>query len=391
MPDKSVVMGVSDKVISSVALYRYGLFVFAFLAGTLLCKVSRVNRQHNICGDHESRLGRFNFNLQTQLKLANIAFWLFLFAEIIYLFPLIGEYSSTIQISMSSGFSALYYIVEDNPPLISSFANVFPYPLIVYSYIALNTDAHYVRTNKYRTRLLLMASVIIFHSIFAAKRMFLIYFVIIVSLSYFIKHKGVKQFLPKILMIGIATFGAIYFAELLRYGITISNRLATPLFSREVFLTTFNYLMNAYIYSDINNTMVILKEDSLYQIISTSSELFRIGITRLFSLEFLGYGTLAGWDSLFGTVNIFGLLWHDLGVWGYFVMFSIGYFSEFFYEKASSSVSGLNTSMMMYIIFVVGIISSMRFNFFGQTIFLLPTLFIFASRIEIKRPQIPRL
>jgi hypothetical protein len=378
MPEYSMVYGVSDKVISNTAIWKYVAYILTFLIGTIFAKLIHHKKLSNYTISSDNAL---DVSIR-YLKSANIFFWVFIISEVSYMLPLFKNLPNVIKVGMQSGFSIVYYTLESESSLISTFINVFPYPLIVYSYLLINSEESLMR-NKVKQKFIILSTVIFFHSVFAAKRMYFVYYMVIVILSFLIKNRK-KIVNTRIVYGGVITAAVIYIAELLRYGINIANRLNTSVISKEVFASTYQYLMNAYIYSDVNNAMLILSQNSPLKLVSSASNLFRIAATRLLGADVSSYTSLENWDSLYGTVNHFALLWYDLSYLSYLVIFLIGYFSHYYYYKSKNRNFQMNKYTLIYFLIVVGIISNLRINFFAQTVFFIPFIIVlFVGKFKI--------
>ncbi|WP_066175322.1 O-antigen polymerase [Bacillus marinisedimentorum] len=379
MPDNSTVFGVSNKVYSQDALTKYVLYIVVFLVGIIFANLI----YHSIRKTKKSIQYCSN-----DLKIANIFLWVFIVCEIVYFFPIIKNFQNVVSNSLHSGFAVVYYILEKNGgSILSTFVNVFPYLLMVYFFIILSKDFDSNIKSQTMKKTVLLTTIIMIHSIFAAKRMYFIYYIVILVITISI-FKRDKRIGPKVINVGIITIFILFISEIFRYGINIANKLNLNLLSMDVFNLTYQYLLNAYIFSDVNNAMVILDQESPSALVSTASPFFRDLASKIFGLNTAGYGSLDNWTSQFGTVNYFALLWYDFSYFSFIIIFFSGFLTQLFYLKAKGNEFSKSTDTMIYILLMTGLIANLRINFFAQTIFILPMLLIVLSIISKKKIKI---
>jgi len=182
-------------------------------------------------------------------------------------------------------------------------------------------------------------------------------------------------FTGAILFIGIIIAG-----EMLRYGYHYAASHQTSVLTLDVFLHTIEYLLQAYIGSDLNNTFVILDSKPSMQYVSTAS-----GLSFIFSLlgmEFSSYNSLPLWTSSYGTVNVIGLWWFDMGWVSFPVACILGYFLGFLYKVVIlRKTINVSFTTLLFLISYPGFISISRINYYGLTIFIIPLLYIIFSFI----------
>lgn len=370
MPDKSVIQGVAPKFYSIIAIQRFFLLfimlLFFIKSGSILTKYLIANKmESSITLD---RISQMSF-------VARLALLLFFVAELLYIRDIIINPSIIIEF-FSRGYVAGIgeYVRSQSITGVTSLVNLYLVPTAIYS--ALFFHANTPKKMRYiaRNSLIIIGMIILFNAVFLASRMQFIYYLFCFFGAYLlIKKPSSNKFTRNAIICVIAFILLLWGGETLRYGLNYATKSGYPLFSIQVQQFVLQILTQAYFASDLNNAYVLLNWKPTGQYFE-SAAFFRT-ILESFGYTYNSYHN-PYWESTFGTVNVLGLWWKELGWYALGICALLGFYLGCIYQWAQSRVSQLSWSVIFFLISFPGIISLSRINYFGLSIFQIPFLFL---------------
>ncbi len=247
---------------------------------------------------------------------------------------------------------------------ISSLNNLFILPVALLALIAMDPRAPGGERKRAIKWLWLVGLFTLFHSLFLAARMFMVYFVLVILGAYLLVNSHRRFSLKALLSLFVLMIGVIWVGELLRGGLAYARSTSRDLVSVDVQKHIFERLIQGYIAADFNNALVLLDCVPSGSLFSTTA------LASLLKID-ASYSDCPNWKSLYGTVNVLALWWFDFGYWAVLVAGIIGWFIGFSYRIALSS-RAFGLSSALYLIVYPGLFSILRINYFGLSIFLLP-------------------
>jgi len=370
MPDKSVIQGVAPKFYSSVATQRFFLLfvvlLFFIKSGSLLTKCIIYNKPN----------GSLTSNRISQMCfVARLAFLLFFVAELIYIRHIIINLAIIIDF-FSRGYVAGIgeFVRAQSITGITSLVNLYLVPTAIYSALFFHDETPKKIRSIARKSLIIIGIIILFNALLLASRMQFVYYLFCFFGAYIlIKKPSSIKFTRNVIICVIVFILLLWVGETLRYGLNYATKSGYPLFSMEVQKFVLQILTQAYFASDLNNAYILLNWKPTGQYFE--SAIFFRTILESFGYTYSSYNN-PDWESTFGTVNVLGLWWKEIGWYAIGICTLLGFYLGSIYQWAQSQVSQLSWSVIFFIISFPGVISLSRINYFGLPIFQIPFLYL---------------
>jgi hypothetical protein len=383
MPENgNMEIGVAPKFVAFEAVAIYILLFISLWNGLILGKIYINSVQFNSKTVHH--LASEN-TLKFYIRIAGVAILLVGIGELVSVRNVIFDAQFLKSAINGNGFVVFgAQIRNDSLKGITTLVNLFIVPTTIYGIIAFGRSYPSQLRKKYKKFLIVIGLFVLIHSILFAARMFFIYFLLIIIGILILEYRPNSiRFLKILLALILLGSSTIVIGELLRYGWQYAVSHEKQFYSFEVINTTVQYLLQAYIASDLNNAMVIFASDPSYQMVSTA-QFFKMFISPFFALEFYEYGSLPLWTSKHGTVNVLGLWWFDWGWASFIIAFFIGFFLGMIYQIViKKGTLRVSFSTLFFLIGYPGFFSISRMNYYGLSIYILPLSYLFFMYIII--------
>ncbi|MGG0307055.1 O-antigen polymerase [Priestia megaterium] len=350
------------------------IFTILFLTLYLGLFFGRV-RQIPFISISRFRVNKSEIDIKSLMLIANCCFFIFLIAELVYIYPSIVNFKSIFQTSFQSmGLLEYAYTARENSKLgVTSFNNVFLLSSTIYFLLLFHPNTRdRVNQKQIKKMLWIIFILILFHAIFLASRMFLFYF-LLPYILFKVKYDYTKK-LKKRLFLGVIVFGFfVFIAELYRFGMYYAYQNGeSSIYNLNVIKWTFFYIGSAYLSNDFNNMFTLLSLDPSYTLISTN-QILNVLYSTLTHNQLTLFYEVPGWTSAYNTVNIIGLIWYDMGVYSFLYLFLMGVVIQRIYLYSKISIN----ADIYYALAYIGIFSMTRINYFSQTIFFLNIIVFF--------------
>jgi len=215
-----------------------------------------------------------------------------------------------------------------------------------------------------RKKLLLYFSLITLYSILFSERMYLIYFLIIYVFA--LEMNGRRVRIVSLLKVILAAVVLIIVIEVFRFSLA---QLIMPQSHVDIkvvisaFKLSRDRILIGYLGSDVNNALYMIKwSNSINPLAYTVFD----KIFKNYMVGDVGPGLNTG----FGTVSLMGIMWLRYNVLSYFTLFIRGFLIGLIMMLPKHSSS--EYAKYMYCIVIPAIITFVRIDYFGTTVFLIP-------------------
>jgi hypothetical protein len=168
----------------------------------------------------------------------------------------------------------------------------------------------------------------------------------------------------------------VWGGELFRGGLWYATHYGLGLFSVDTQQYVLDRLIQGYIAADFNNAMILLDYLPSYQFFSSTPFVS-------FMSNVQDYSTVPYWSSSFGTTNVIGMWWFDWGMLTFVLCFVVGMLLGAMYKVAERTSGSISFTSILFIVAYPGIWSLTRINYFAETIFMIPFVFIILAFIGV--------
>jgi hypothetical protein len=260
---------------------------------------------------------------------------------------------------------------------LSSLNNLFTIPTAIYAMATFHTGLDRAFSKNAKLRLIIIGCIVIIHALLFSARMFMVYYVAIIMASYILSKPADYSINQRtILKIFGSLLGIIWIGELLRGGLWYSTSSGSDLFSINTQRHILDRLIQGYFAADFNNAMILLDHPSSYQFFSTTQ-------FAGFMSNIESYTTIPSWTSSFGTINILGLWWYDWGLFTYVLCFTAGMVMGAVYRVVERTAGSISLLTILFVIAYPGIWSMIRTNYFSESIFIIPFMFLLLALVIV--------
>lgn len=345
--------GMSYKYINELSFTRFVIIYFIFLFFIFIG--TKIKLQFK----------KINFNKLNNYNNFLSFFWII--AEILSIKVVILNLKEVIRLYLDGKRGVVSELIRSNILFTETFINLGPLILSISLFFYFNN----YKKKRNLIKILLIFCGTLINGLLLFKRMHFVYSLFI-WLYFLLNNKKGKGIMKYILFL----FLFIFISEMLRFGSLYAYREGKELVSIEVIKMVFQYLMIAYLASDFNNAMVILSNDSSYQLLSTASPFFQKLLFKL-NGSVVSYATVKNWESSYGTVNSMALWWYDFGVYTVIICLIIGLTIGIVYGNFKRKSNKATSIQIIAPIFVLGNIVMFRVNIFFTVVILMPLFFWF--------------
>lgn len=381
MPSVPEIYGIAPRFEQENAILKFILLLLILMTGLLLGKVvaNTFNKSERKIGNELTHVKRF-------AGIAALALLLALVGEAFYIRNIIFDRSLLQSALDESGVAVIGEAArEDSITGLTSLVNLFMIPVAVYGIFAIGRIYPLKVRRKYAKYLTVLGVFVALHSLLLAARMFLVYFVLILFSIYLLEYRPHSRRFVRWVVLGIGLgILIIVGGELLRYGWQMSQRSGEPVLSAPILVATVQYLVQAYIASDMNNAFILLNAEPSYQIVS-SAHLISMVASSLFGMEYYEFSSVPYWTSRYGTVNVLGQWWFDLGwlsiIWALLIGMVLGALYQTVYRRTQLRAS---YTTLLYLFCFPGFFALSRLNYYGLSIFVLPSFFLFLAYVFVE-------
>lgn len=229
-----------------------------------------------------------------------------------------------------------------------------------------------------------------FHAFILGIRVAFIYSIFIIGFIYIYqkhKHKSINiiKLLIYIILLFFLMFVIFAIFEYFRGGVDFLKNNENG----NIILYLFQRFVIPYLANNHQNALVYLSIDSEFTIVSSSpffKSFFNFLGLHFYPINTIPTSILDNYTIPYGTVHIFGLLYKDLGNFGYIYIFLIVSLSQFLYNilKKDYNIYVLIT----YSIIVPGLLSFCRVNYFGNAAFMVPIILLLLMRVLFTKKEV---
>jgi hypothetical protein len=262
---------------------------------------------------------------------------------------------------------------------ISSLNNLFPIPASIAAMLVF-TRRPLPRSARFQAGALLfaMGCMTLVHAVLASSRIWFLSFVLACFVAWVVQRRqSLRTQLNWILVILVVGGAFVVATELLRsLGVQLKSagiNISEP----GVIAYAVLRLLQAYPASDVNNAMIVLDCPSPQYLVSNVDIISRLAST-ISGVSFEPYSACPGWTSWFGTINFVALVWWDWSYAAPAVTFAIGVFVQTTFAKAVEVQDRLSFATVLLPATLFAAMHLTRSFALGQTLFVLPLLFIVA-------------
>jgi len=319
---------------------------------------------------------RANANLTDQewLAVGLVSAAITFLGEAIFLRTVLANPGALLANNLTTTISLVGEQVRESQVLgVSSLNNLFPVPtsiaaMLIFARRPLAPQARF----QAGALLFTMGTMTLVHAVLASSRIWFLSFLLSVLVAWVVQRRSsLKAQLKWILIILVVGGIFVVSTELIRnLGLQMA-RAGIKITDPGVAAYAGLRLLRAYPASDVNNALIVLDCPSPRQIISTFDVL-----SRIIGGNFQYYGFCRGWQSAFGTINFLGLIWWDWGYAAPAVTFLIGAGIQSIFIKAAEAGDRLTFAAVLFPATLFSAMHLTRSFAFGQTLFLLPALFL---------------
>lgn len=375
MPDVPTIQGAAPRLYSEQAIWRFIILFVVFITFMVIGKYTARTflKPSSIKNYSSSRL----FYLK---RIALFSMFLFFIGELVYIRDLIVNPGIIIQ-AISRGWVAGIgeYVRSQSIFGVTTLINIVLLPIAIYSAIFFHNNTQQYDRRNAKKWLVILGVVMLFNALVLASRMHFIYYLFCITGAYLLfKRPSSGRFTKVVILTVIGFLLVVWLGETFRYGWMYATRIEQSVFSWDVQAYVLQVLVQGYFGSDINNAFALLNWEPSGQYFS-SAIFFR---TLLESVGYT-YGPYYNpyWESIFGTVNVLGLWWREVGWFALYICAFVGFYLGSIYQWAMYRTETLGWAVILFLISFPGVISLTRINYFGLSIFQVPLLCLILSII----------
>jgi hypothetical protein len=213
--------------------------------------------------------------------------------------------------------------------------------------------------------------VLVLHALLLAGRMAAVNAALVVAAAWLARpplHRARRRSGQMIVLAAAVAF-LIWAGETLRGGVTYAIPRGLSPFGAEAQAHVGERFAQGYFGADLNNAFTILECDPEMQVVGSTALQFLIPHPML-------PDDCPLWQSAYGTMNIVGLAWWDLGWFAFPALAVAGALLGLLYGRAAQSTS--QATRLLFLIAVPGYAGLLRINWYASTAFLIPLGFLLA-------------
>jgi hypothetical protein len=246
---------------------------------------------------------------------------------------------------------------------LSSLSNLLPIPLAIHGQLLFAADPGLRR--RARRVVGIALGVIVLHGLLLAGRMTVVNAVMILAAAWLARPAGQRRQARRRRGVALAAAVALLLwgGETLRSGITFAVPQGVSPLSSEAQAHVAERLAQGYFGADLNNAFVLFECEPEMQVVGSTP--FRFLLSNPLLPE-----NCPIWQSAYGTINITGIAWWDLG-WLAFPALAVG-------GALLGVLYGLTSTIrsqavrLLFLIAVPGYAGLLRVNWYASTAFLIP-------------------
>lgn len=360
MPEQATLEGAASKYSSSAALLKWVLLFSLLEVGIILGTLIPIPHR---------------FRITSWVQEWHIRFW-WRWALVILSVTLLGELIY-IRIFLQNPELFRESLIQRNLAIlgeqvrservvgISSLNNLFILAAAILAVLGLHPLVPKPWAFRARCWLAGLGLAVLLHAIFLAARMFFVYYLLVVLAAYLTLRKVSAGLILRTFIILVVLLWA---GELFRGGAVFAKANELPLTSLEVQAYIWERLVQGYLAADFNNALIVMDCDPSMQLWSTTMLAGPLGLQPT-------YDQCPGWQSVYGTVNVLALWWHDWGWSALVLAFAMGFVFGALY-KLRLAIRQLRPEGLYYFLAFPGLFSIIRINYFFLTIWVVPFLFL---------------
>ncbi len=317
-------------------------------------------------------------------RVAKAAAFFALLGELLYVRQLLSNPSIIINAFTSGSFTNIgEHAAGDRLVGLSSLNNLFVVPVASFALMYFSQEATPEQRARARRWLTGIGATVLLHAfLFVGRQAFVSMLLIIAGAFLYSGVKKSRTFWKMAAVLAVLLAFLVWMGETLRAGSYYAHDRNTGLFSAETQDYVLHRLVEGYFAADFNNALVLLSCESPRDWIGSTmwaSPAAQFGYTST------DYATCSRWVSQFGTLNVVGSWWWDAEWWGLLFALACGLWLGASSAAALRSSGPPGFAAVVYLLTFPGVISLTRINYFGETIFVAPVLFMWAA--WVLRPQ----
>jgi hypothetical protein len=359
-PAEPTLLGAAPKYWSASAALKYLALALTLLAAAWIGTIT-VRRRGGVAADTPGR------HLQS---VSMLAFALALFGELVYARDLIlypvqllvaFQYGSVADLGESARSGRVIGL--------SSLSNLLLVPLAIHGQLLFAEVPPRLRRQARRV-VGTALGVLALHGLLLAGRMALVNAILILAAAWLARPARQRPRRPAMMAgVAVSLAGLLWAGETLRGGVTFAIPRGVSPLGAEAQAHVAERLAQGYFGADLNNAFRLLDCEPAMQVVGSTPFRFVLSNPSLPDACPL-------WQSAYGTVNIVGLAWWDLGWLAFPALAFGGAMLGLLYGLAVGTTS--QGPRLLFLIAVPGYAGLLRLNWYASTAFLIPLGYLVA-------------
>jgi hypothetical protein len=367
MPDQPTVPFALPKYHSVEAAFRYvallGVLLAAVWLGSWATGVLSRHEDATFSAPSKRRVAR-------ALRLARLATVLSVVGEVVYAREIIANPQLLLTAAAQGDFILAANVAQAGTIAgLTSLANLFVVGTAIFAILLFNAHTELPTKRTARRWLMLIGMIVTAHALLLGARMFVLYFLSIIAAAY-VLNAGKRVRSSIICWTIAASVLLIWVGATMRDAGLYAARENVSVLSARAQGYARDVLVQHYLAADFNNAMVLL---------DCRPSMTYVGSTMLAGLSSLGNETYLNCPLIaetHGTINVLAQWWQDLGWVSLTIAGIVGVWLGSAFKRARHESDHLGIGTLGFLISFPGIFSMLRVNYFFQSIFVFPFLFL---------------